>query len=207
VTLYVFYIEKEALKSFLADKIEKFIYSKNKRYLRRNKKKKAKASEKASEGEGVFRSEKRSHRLKYKIIGGEKHKMAEKAQKGSEGEKKATEGTEEKKTFTVEDIGEIVAKSGFKHDKKALETSVGLLKSLEDFMTIEGKGGETSEDRIRALVRDNVLSEAEGKKALAAAKNQKKPSGGVIYDEDSRKSINFSRTCVSHVVRLLSAIK
>lgn len=111
-----------------------------------------------------------------------------------------------KEKMTVEDIGDVVRESGFKADKKEYVTALGLLGRLSEFMAIEAKNGQTAEDQIKSLERQGIISKEQAKTALGKAKQAKKDAGGVNYDEDNRKSINFSRTSVKHVIRLLDAV-
>ncbi len=111
-----------------------------------------------------------------------------------------------KERMTVEDIGDVVRESGFKAEKEEYETALGLLSKLSEFMAIEAKNGQTAEDQINSLQRQGIISKEQAKNALAKAVKAKKDAGGVNYDEDNRKSINFSRTTVKHVIRLLDAI-
>jgi len=125
-----------------------------------------------------------------KTIGGESIKME----------------TETKEKMTVEDIGAVVKDSGFKADEKVLEAAVDMLTSLSDFMTIEKKNGESGAETINRLGREGILTAAAVKEALKKLDTVKTAAGGVKYDEDNRKSINFSKTAVNHVIRLLNAI-
>ena len=114
--------------------------------------------------------------------------------------------TEDKVKLTVEDIGTVVKNSGFKADEKVLEPAVELLESLSDFMTIEKKDGETGAETIHRLEREGILTPAAAKEALKKLTTIKTAVGGVKYDESNRKSINFSKTAVNHVIRLLNAL-
>jgi len=159
---------------------------------------KRKAEEEAEEEQEEERTEKLSGYPEKNAVGGDKTKM--------EGKEKEKEKGEEREKMTVEDIGTVVKDSGFKPDAKVIKSSVALLESLEDFMTIEGKNGESTEDRVRKLEREGILTKEQAVEALAKAKDSKEAAGGIVYDENSRKSINFSRTTVKHVIRLLNAI-
>lgn len=128
--------------------------------------------------------------LDVKTIGGESVKME----------------TEEKVKLTVEDIGTVIKNSGFKADTKVKAAAVDLLTSLSDFMTIEKKNGETGAETIHRLEREGILTPAAAKEALKKLTTVKTAVGGVKYDEDNRKSINFSKTAVNHVIRILNAL-
>ncbi|MCK4328891.1 hypothetical protein KAX02_03505 [candidate division WOR-3 bacterium] len=114
--------------------------------------------------------------------------------------------TETKEKLTVEDIGAVVKDSGFKADEKVVEATVDLLETLSDFMTIEKKNGESGEQTLKRLEREGILTPAAAKEALKKLKTTHTAAGGVKYDEDNRKSINFSKTAVNHVIRLLNAL-
>jgi len=128
--------------------------------------------------------------LNLKTIGGDNVKME----------------TEDKAKLTVEDIGAVVKDSGFKADEKVKVAAVDMLTSLSDFMTIEKKNGETGAETIHRLEREGILTPAAAKEALKKLDTVKTAVGGVKYDEDNRKSINFSKTAVNHVIRLLNAL-
>ncbi|MCK4329463.1 hypothetical protein KAX02_06435 [candidate division WOR-3 bacterium] len=114
--------------------------------------------------------------------------------------------TEDKAKLTVEDIGAVVKDSGFKADEKVIGAAIDLLESLSDFMTIEKKNGESGEQTIKRLEREGILTPAAAKEALKKLNTVKTAAGGIKYDEGNRKSINFSKTAVNHVSRLLDAL-
>ena len=114
--------------------------------------------------------------------------------------------TEGKEKLTVEDIGAIVRNSGFKVNESEKKTVTAFLERLSNFMTIEKKNGNNDEAVIRKLLSEGILSENEAKKALAKLNGKKTASGGIKYEESQRASINFSRTSVNHVLRLVRGL-
>lgn len=141
-------------------------------------------------GEWRDRRTKDAEDTNLKTIGGESVKME----------------TEDKAKLTVEDIGTVVKNSGFKVDEKVVEAAVDMLETLSDFMTIEKKNGESGEQTLKRLEREGILTPAAAKEALKKLKTTHTAAGGVKYDESNRKSINFSKTAVNHVIRLLDAL-
>ena len=141
-------------------------------------------------GDRTDRRNKHAEDRNFKTIGGENVKME----------------TETKEKLTVEDIGAVVKESGFKADGKVVEASVALLESLSDFMTIEKKNGESGEQTIKRLEREGILTPVAAKEALKKLNTVKTAAGGIKYDESNRKSINFSKTAVNHVLRLLETL-
>jgi len=113
---------------------------------------------------------------------------------------------ESKEKLTVEDIGAIVRNSGFKVNESEKKTVTAFLERLSNFMTIEKKNGNNDEAVIRKLLSEGILSENEAKKALAKLNGKKTASGGIKYEESQRASINFSRTSVNHVLRLVRSL-
>jgi len=120
------------------------------------------------------------------------------------GEAKMAEET--KKKMSVEDIATLVKNSGFKVDESEKKTVENFLQRLADFMQIEKKNGDSDEAVIRKLLSEGILSEKEAKKALEKLNGKKKGTGGIKYTEDQRASINFSRTSVNHVLRLVRGL-
>jgi len=123
---------------------------------------------------------------------------------GLGGEAKMAEET--KKKMSVEDIATLVKNSGFKVDESEKKTVENFLQRLADFMQIEKKNGDSDEAVIRKLLSEGILSEKEAKKALEKLNGKKKGTGGIKYTEDQRASINFSRTSVNHVLRLVRGL-
>ena len=123
---------------------------------------------------------------------------------GLGGEAKMAEET--KKKMSVEDIATLVKNSGFTVDAKTKETVLGFLERLSNFMQIEKKNGDSDEAVIRKLASEGILSQAEAEKALKKINKQKNGSGGIKYEESQRASINFSRTSVNHVLRLVRSL-
>ena len=109
--------------------------------------------------------------------------------------------------ITVEKIGEIVKNSGFKANSQEIQTAINLLTKLADFMELEPKTQTSPEDTIRKLVESGILTEEEAQKALQRANNKNKAKGKIQCSESERKSVNFSRTCVVHTLRLLKSIQ
>jgi len=123
---------------------------------------------------------------------------------GLGGEPKMEKNDKEK--LTVEDIGDLVRNSGFTADKKTKEAVLGFLERLSNFMQIEKKNGDNDEAVIRKLLSEGILSEEEAKKALEKLNGKKTGSGGIKYEESQRSAVNFSRTCVNHVIRLVKRL-
>jgi len=113
---------------------------------------------------------------------------------------------ESKEKMTVEDIGALVRNSGFKTNENEKKTVENFLQRLSDFMTIEKKNGSNDEAVIRKLLSEGILSQKEAEKALQKLNGKKTASGGIKYEESQRASINFSRTSVNHVLRLVRAL-
>ena len=109
--------------------------------------------------------------------------------------------------ITVERIGEIVKRSGFKANPKDCEIAINLLSKLADFMEIEPKTQTSPETAIRKLVEAGILTEEEAQKAMQRANNKNKRAGRIQCEESERKAVNFSRTCVLHTLRLLKSIQ
>jgi len=114
--------------------------------------------------------------------------------------------TETKEKLTVENIGDLVKNSGFKADESTKRTVIDFLERLSNFMTIEKKNGDSEEAMIRKLVSEGILTQAEAEKALKKVNGKKKSNGGIKYEESQRASINFSRTSVNHVLRLVKRL-
>jgi len=113
---------------------------------------------------------------------------------------------ETKKKMSVEDIATLVRNSGFKTNESEKKTVENFLQRLADFMQIEKKNGDSEEAMIRKLVNEGILSQAEAEKALKKVNGKKKGNGGIKYEESQRASINFSRTSVNHVLRLVRGL-
>lgn len=109
--------------------------------------------------------------------------------------------------ITVEKIAEIVKRSGFKANSQELRTARVLLARLSDFMELEPKTQTSPEATIRKLVESGILTEEEAQKAMERAKNKNKTTGRIQCDESERKTVNFSRTCVLHTLRLLQNLE